>query len=109
MPEPAYLVAAAAVSAAVTWALRSLPFALLVPLRRSPLVAHLGAAMPVGVMAVLVVHSLRDVPVAVPPHGLPAALALAVTAGLHLWRRHVVLSVVGGTVVHVVLLSAVTG
>ncbi|MCO1657968.1 branched-chain amino acid transporter permease [Pseudonocardia humida] len=107
MPEPGYLLAAVAVSAAITWGLRALPFALLGPLRRSPLVAHLGAGMPVGVMAVLVAHTLRDVPLAVPPHGLPTALALATTVGLHLWRRDIVLSIVAGTAVHVVLLSAI--
>jgi len=107
VPEPGYLLAAVALSAAITWALRALPFALLAPLRRSPLVAHLGATMPVGVMAVLVVHTLRDVPLAVPPHGLPTVLALLVTVGLHVWRRQIVLSIVAGTAVHVVLLSAV--
>jgi branched-subunit amino acid transport protein AzlD len=63
--------------------------------------------MPVGVMAVLVAHTLRDVPLSVPPYGMPTALALAVTVGLHLWRRHIVLSIVAGTAVHVVLMSAV--
>jgi branched-subunit amino acid transport protein AzlD len=107
VPEPGYLLAAVAVSATITWALRALPFALLAPLRRSPLVAHLGSAMPVGVMAVLIVHTVRHVPLAVAPHGLPTAVALVVTVGLHVWRRDIVLSIVAGTVVHVVLLSAV--
>ncbi|WP_214403039.1 branched-chain amino acid transporter permease [Pseudonocardia lacus] len=109
MPEPGYLLAAVAVSAAITWTLRALPFALLAPLRRSPLVAHLGATTPVGVMAVLVAHTLRDVPLTAPSYGVPTAVALAVTVGLHLWRRDIVLSIVAGTAVHVVLLSGVAG
>jgi branched-subunit amino acid transport protein AzlD len=107
VPSPGYLAAAVAVCAAVTWALRALPFAVLAPLRGSRLVAHLGEVLPVGVMVVLVVHTLRAVPLADPRHGVPVAVALAVTVGLHLWRRSVVLSILAGTAVHVVLASAV--
>ena len=103
MPEPAYLASVVAVAAAVTWTLRALPFALLAPLRRSEVVPHLAASMPVGVMAILVVHTLRHTALTVPPHGIAVGIALAVTVGLHLWRHNVVLSILGGTVVHVVL------
>lgn len=107
MPDAAYLASAVAVAAAVTWALRALPFALLVPLRRSKVVPYLAAAMPVGVMAILVVHTLRHTPLTAPPHGAAVGIALAVTVALHLWRRNVVLSIFGGTAVHVLLVSVV--
>jgi branched-subunit amino acid transport protein AzlD len=107
VPDVGYLVAAVAVAAAVTWALRALPFALLAPLRRSNLVPHLGAHMPVGVMAILVVYTLRHTTFTVPPYGAAVGLALAATVALHLWRRNVVLSIAGGTVVHVLLASLV--
>ena len=107
MPDAAYLASVVAVAAAVTWTLRSLPFALLAPLRRSDVVPYLATTMPVGVMAILVVHSLRHTPLAVPPHGAAAGIALAATGALHLWRRNVVLSIAGGTAVHVVLASVV--
>jgi branched-subunit amino acid transport protein AzlD len=106
VPDAAYLASVVAVAAAVTWTLRSLPFALLAPLRRSHVVPYLATTMPVGVMAILVVHSLRT-PLAVPPHGAAAGIALAATVALHLWRRNVVLSIAGGTAVHVVLTSVV--
>ncbi len=103
MPDPGYVVAAIVVSALVTWSLRGLPFALLAPLRSSRLVRHLGVHMPAGVMTVLVVYTLTTL------DGSPVALvvALAVTAGLHLWRRNVALSMLAGTVVYVVLVSTV--
>ena len=107
MPDHGYVLAAVLVSAAVTWALRAVPFALLAPLRRSPLVPYLGATMPVGVMVVLVVHTLRDTPVLDPVAAAPTAMALVATVGLHLWRHNVVLSIAGGTLVHVVLASVV--
>lgn len=63
MPDTAYAVAAVLVTAAVTWALRALPFAALAPLRASGAVRHLSTRLPAGVMITLVVYCLRDLPV----------------------------------------------
>ncbi|QYN35171.1 AzlD domain-containing protein [Pseudonocardia sp. DSM 110487] len=103
MPDAAYLTSVVAIAAAVTWTLRALPFALLAPLRASKVVPYLAASMPAGVMAILVIHTLRDVP----PYGAAVGIALAATVALHVWRRNVVLSIAGGTAVHVVLASLV--
>ena len=107
MPDAAYLASAVAIAATVTWTLRALPFALLAPLRRSRVVPYLAASMPVGVMAILVVHTLRHTAVTAPPYGAAVGIALAVTVALHLWGRNVVLSILGGTAVHVLLASVV--
>ncbi|WP_395294051.1 branched-chain amino acid transporter permease [Kitasatospora hibisci] len=105
MPDTPYLLAAIGVSAAVTWGLRALPFAALAPLRASAVLHFLSVRMPVGVMVILTVYSLRDLPVASPLRAAPTLLALAATLGLHLWRRNAVLSILGGTAVHVALAS----
>ncbi|MFF2921771.1 branched-chain amino acid transporter permease [Streptomyces celluloflavus] len=106
MPDTRYAIAAVLVAAAVTWGLRALPFAALTPLRASRTVQYLSARMPAGVMVILVVYCLRDLPL---PHAraLAPLTALAVTIGLHLWRRNALLSILGGTVTHVILASAV--
>ena len=103
MPDTPYLVAAVAVSAAFTWGLRALPFTALAPLRASAAVSYLADRMPLGVMVILVAYTLRNLPLAGPVQALPDVLALAVTLGLHLWRRNAVLSILGGTAVHVAL------
>jgi branched-subunit amino acid transport protein AzlD len=54
-----------------------------------------------------VVHTLRHTAFTEPPYGTTVGIALAATVGLHLWRRNVVLSIAGGTAVHVVLASVV--
>lgn len=105
MPEWGYVLAAVLVSAAITWALRAVPFAFLGRLRESELLPHLGAVMPVGIMAILVFYTLRHTPLSPSPALLAVAAGLAVTAALHLWRRNAVLSVLGGTAVHVAILS----
>ncbi|MBW8795853.1 MAG: AzlD domain-containing protein [Streptomyces sp.] len=57
-----------------------------------------------GVMVILFVHCLRDLPLTQPRGTAPLA-ALAVTVGLHLWRRNALLSIIGGTAVSVALAS----
>jgi branched-subunit amino acid transport protein AzlD len=107
MPDNAYLLAASLTMGAVTFALRSLPFAALKPLRGSALIGFLSRHMPAGIMIILAVYTLRGVSVAEAPHGLPEAIALAATVVLHLWRRNAVLSILGGTALYMVLVGAV--
>jgi branched-subunit amino acid transport protein AzlD len=107
VPDPRYLIAAVAISATVTWALRALPFAALTPLRASKTVHYLNTRMPIGVMVILLVYALRNLPLNNPPHALAPLIALAVTVGLHLWRHNALLSILGGTAVNVILASAV--
>ncbi|MFI9029611.1 branched-chain amino acid transporter permease [Streptomyces sp. NPDC053560] len=106
MPDTGYAVIAILVTAAVTWSLRALPFAVLAPLRASATVQYLSTRMPAGVMVILVVYCLRDLPVTQSRAIAPLA-ALAVTIGLHLWRRNALLSILAGTAVHVALASTV--
>ena len=40
-------------------------------------------------------------------HGLPEAIAVAVTAGLHLWKRSTLLSILVGTAVYMLLVQLV--
>ncbi|MFF9035486.1 branched-chain amino acid transporter permease [Streptomyces sp. NPDC014892] len=106
MPDARYAVVAVLVTAAVTWGLRALPFAALAPLRASATVQYLSTRMPAGVMVILVVYCLHDLPVTQSRVLAPLA-ALTVTIGLHLWRRNALLSILAGTAVHVTLASTV--
>ncbi|MFH8984483.1 branched-chain amino acid transporter permease [Streptomyces varsoviensis] len=106
MPDTRYAIAAILVTAAVTWGLRALPFAALTPLRASKTVQYLSARVPAGVMIILLVYCLRDIPLG-HTGSLAPLIALAVTVGLHIWRRNVLLSILCGTAVHVVLASTV--
>jgi branched-subunit amino acid transport protein AzlD len=105
MPDTPYLLAAVGAAAGVTWALRALPFTVLAPLRASATVRYLSARMPLGVMVILLAYTLRNLPLAHPARAVPGLLALAATVGLHLWRRNAVLSILGGTAVHIALAS----
>lgn len=105
MADLPYLLAAVGVAAGITWALRALPFALLAPLQESRLLPYIGDRLAVGVMIILVIYTLQDLDLMAASISVPAVIALAVTAGLHLWRENMVLSLLAGTLTHVLLAS----
>ena len=93
---------AVVVVAAITFACRIAPFALLRGRGGGPLVDFLSSAMPLGVMIVLVAYTLDGVGTD-PAMWLPALAGIGTTAGLHLWRRSIGLSLIGGTGIYVVI------
>ena len=68
---------------------------------------NLGKVLPSAMMGLLVVYCLRSVSWLSVPHGAPELIAIAAVAGLHLWKRNVLLSIAGGTVLYMVLVQAV--
>ena len=97
-----------AICALGTMATRFLPFLLFSPKRPTPAyVQYLGKALPAAIFGMLVVYCLKNVEFFSGNHGLPELLAIAVTAGLHIWRRQMLVSIAGGTVFYMVLVQTV--
>lgn len=97
-----------AICALATMATRFLPFIIFREGRPTPaLVTYLGKALPSAIFAMLVVYSLRNVDVFSASHGLPEALAIALTVALHLWKRQMLVSIAGGTVCYMLLVQFV--
>lgn len=94
--------------AAGTQITRWLPFVLFPENREPPkVVAYLGRVLPPAMMGLLVVYSLRSTDLLGGSHGIPEAIAVAVTAGLHLWRRNTLLSILAGTACYMLLVQLV--
>ena len=90
--------------AAGTQLTRWLPFWLFPEKKQPPaVVASLGKVLPPAMM----VYCLRSISWLSAPHGAPELIAIAAVAGLHLWKRNVLLSIAGGTVLYMVLVQAV--
>ena len=95
-----------AVMALVTFLLRCLPF--LIFRRRTPAyVAYLGKVLPAAIIGMLVVYCLKDVRLTAFPFGLPEFIAAATVVGLQIWKRNSLVSILGGTVVYMVLIQTV--
>jgi branched-subunit amino acid transport protein AzlD len=106
MPDTGYLLGLALVSAAITWGLRAVPFAVLAPMRRSPLIGRLATQLPLGVMIVLALSTVRGVSFHGGGRALGFVFAVAVTIALQLWRRSFMLSIVAGTATYVLISTA---
>lgn len=97
-----------AVIALVTAGLRFLPFMVFGGGRKTPaIIARLSGALPCAIMGMLVVYCLKGMSFASFGGFLPMVLACLVTGGLHVWKRNTLLSIVGGTVCHMLLVQAV--
>ena len=87
---------------------RFLPFLIFRASKPTPkYIVYLGKVLPGAIFAMLVVYCLRNVSVTHYSYGLPEALGIAVTAGLHLWKRQMLLSIAGGTIYYMLLLQFV--
>lgn len=94
------------ISFAITLLLRALPF--LVFRGKKPVpgwVKYLGNVLPAGIMAILVVYCLKSVPADLTGSGWKQLAGVAVTAGVHLWKKNTILSMIAGTAVYMILLA----
>ena len=96
------------VMAMVTFATRLLPFLLFDRGEEPPkAVLYLGRVLPPAIMAMLIVYCLKSVTPFAGSRGIPEAIALLVTVGLHKWKHETLLSVAGGTLCYVLLVQLV--
>ena len=96
------------VVALVTMLTRFLPFLIFGEKRKTPeIVTYLGKVLPFAIMGMLVVYCLKDVNFLAKPFGAPELIGIAITAGLHIWRRNSLLSIGVGTVAYMLLVQLV--
>ena len=97
-----------AICAIATMATRFLPFLLFSEKKETPrFIRYLGKALPPATFGMLVVYCLKHVDLLSSSHGIPEAIALAVTFALHLWKRQMLLSIAAGTVTYMLLVQLV--
>ena len=95
-----------AVMAGVTVLLRFLPF-LLFRKKTPAYIVYLGKVLPAAIIGMLVIYCLKDVTPTVRPHGLPEGIAAVCVIGLQTWKRNSLLSILGGTVIYMLLIQLV--
>lgn len=94
--------------AAGTMLTRFLPFIVFNEKSNLPqFIQYLGNVLPAAIFSMLVVYCLKNVQIFSGNHGLPEFIAISVTTALHLWKRQILLSIAGGTMVYMLLIQAV--
>ena len=87
---------------------RFLPFLVFPSGKPTPkYVQFLGKFLPAAVFGLLVIYSLKDVNVFAGSHGIPEMIAILLVIILHVWKRQMLLSIVGGTVCYMLLVQLV--
>ena len=91
-----------------TFATRVVPFLIFPKGKEIPaIIQYLGKVLTPAVIGMLVVYCLKSTTILEAPHGIPEAIAVAVTAVLHVWKRNNLLSIGSGTVLYMVLIQVI--
>lgn len=87
---------------------RCLPFIIFPAGKPTPkFIQYLGRVLPPAVFGMLIIYCLKNVSIFSGSHGIPELIAIAVVVGLHVWKRQMLLSIAGGTVVYMLLVQLV--
>ena len=103
-----YLWSAVAVIAITTALTRFLPFLIFRDEQKVPkLIKKLGKVLPYAIMGMLVVYCLKDVQITDCSSLLPAVVSCLAVAGLYVWKRNTLISILGGTLCYMLLVQTV--
>lgn len=87
---------------------RALPFLVFSEKRPlPPIVNYLGKVLPLAIFALLVIYCLKNVDITSASHGILETIGVGITAALHLWRRNMLLSIAGGTIIYMILTQTI--
>lgn len=87
---------------------RFLPFLIFPAGKPAPAyVQYLGKVLPAAALGLLVIYCFKNVNFFGGTHGFPELIAVAVVVVLHIWKRQMLLSVMGGTIAYMLLIQFV--
>ena len=88
-----------------TVATRALPFVFFPSEKHTPrFVQYLGKYLASAVFGMLVVYCLKDVTFLNGNHGLPQILGILACVALHLWKKNMLLTIAGGTIIYMMVI-----
>jgi branched-subunit amino acid transport protein AzlD len=87
---------------------RFIPFLIFPSGRPTPAyVKYLGRVLPSAAIGLLVIYSVKDVPLLSGHHGIPELFAITIVGTLHVWKRNMFLSIASGTFVYMFLIQVI--
>lgn len=85
---------------------RFLPFLVFSSKRPTPAyVQYLGKVLPSAIFGMLIIYCLKDVSILQGNHAIPELLSIFIVCILHIWKRQMLLSIAGGTLVYMLLIQ----
>lgn len=98
MPEPVYVALALTSAVAITASLRAIPFLAQGAIKDSRLLNDLSRWLPLGAVTILSAYCVSQIDYSAGAAAAGPLIGIAVTAGVHLRWRNIVLSITLGTV-----------
>lgn len=87
---------------------RFLPFVIFPAGKPTPKFAqYLGKVLPSAILGLLVIYCFKNMSLVSGNHGIPELIGVPVIALLHFWKKKMLLSIVGGTIVYMILVQLV--
>lgn len=97
------------VIAVVTFMTRAIPFLLFNRQQgeTSPYIVYIGKVLPPAVIGMLIIYCVKNVSLLSKPYGIPELVSIAAVALLHFWKRNNLLSILGGTIIYMIIVQLI--
>lgn len=96
------------VIAAITFLTRAIPFLAFSGHKETPqYILYIGKVLPPAVIGMLIVYCIKNVKILQFSYGIPEFVSILTVALLHFWKRNNLISILGGTVLYMVLVQCV--
>ena len=91
-----------------TMVTRFLPFILFPANKPTPKsIQYLGKVLPYAVIGLLVVYCFKSLSITTYPFGLPEVIGVITIILLHWWKRNMLISIAGGTIVYMLAVQGI--
>ena len=101
-----YTLTAILIMAVVTFCTRVVPFIFFGKDKSTPkYIEYIGNYLPPAVMAMLIIYCLRNIKLFMFPFGIPEVIGIIIVAILHIWKRNNLISILGGTVIYMIMVQ----
>lgn len=91
------------IMAFITFFTRALPFILLKYKKIPDILLYLEINIPPIIMLLLVLYCIKDINLIKVPYGLPEIISIIVVILLHIWKKNILISIFGGTLLYIAL------
>lgn len=93
------------IPAVITFLLRATPFIFFSKKEVPEMILYIGKYLPFAMMGLLVVFALKEVSILDYPYGIPEAVSIIVVVLLHLWKKNMLISIGGGTLLYMFIVQ----
>ncbi|MCQ9209000.1 branched-chain amino acid transporter permease [Granulicatella seriolae] len=101
-----YVYSALIISGLITFGIRATPFLLFSKMKKLPLaLEYLSYTLPMAIMVILVIYSLKEMNFTTSPYGLPEIICVLLVIALHVWKKNTLLSIFLPTIIYMVLVQ----